>query len=104
MSGMRCPACGSALITMSGGEARCGLCRSDWRVENERTASKSPFINALQDLYQNIEKQQAVIVNHAHRLGIDPYEMQYKDGKFALTDILAAKAQVLSAIVNISEA
>lgn len=57
----------------------------------------------LTTLYAQLNAQLAVMNEEAHQLGINELRhMRLSDGSWAITPILAAKAEVLSALVTLA--
>lgn len=57
----------------------------------------------LTNLNAKLDTQIVEIERKASSMGIKPWEMLHIDGKFALTDMLAAKAQVVSSLVLLND-
>lgn len=55
----------------------------------------------LQSTLLKINLQIDVIENHAARMSIAANEMLNKDGKYAMVDLLVAKANILNALVTL---
>lgn len=66
--------------------------------------SRQALYDELQVLVNLVDQQMDVIKQQADDLGVNPQQLRYADGKFAMTDLLVARTQAIAAMAQLRAA
>ena len=66
--------------------------------------SRQALYDELQVLVNLVDQQMDVIKQQAESAGINPMQVRYSDGKFAMVDLLVARTQAVSGMAQLRAA